>query len=452
MDYNKLMMELESCLGLETPAMESIKSKGQEKVAFEEYDEVEKELAAELGVKVPATEGVYLGEGSETYDVEDEIFNKAEGEVLPRLMEEWKKAHSGKELTEEIEEKLSDRAFNLVKRKARQLGLKIYNIKSEEKYNNIVSAIDDMDVSSILSKSSTEGVFFGKGVEVYDADDDLANKSYELADLLIEKWKKSHPNSELTERTEEKLYDRAYNLVDEEVYRLGVEDIYNIGTEEELDKIVKIIEGIDVTKLLPKPRKSAKESGEEDIVFSEEGETSEPAVEPNPEEEPDPKEIFKEQVKTFFNSLDMEPEEAMKVINEVMAEALDCGECKPEEGEEGELDIQSLDEISTAEEGCNKEPAKEECGKKEEAKEEKKEEPVSEEEGSAFEEFSAKMLNRYKSLAAKEGFGSGSKVANEGIGEISICESAIDRTSCEFNYSGENLRKMVKEAIETGII
>ena len=148
----------------------------------------------------------------------------------------------------------------------------------------------------------------------------------------------------------------------------------------------------------------------------------------------------------------MEPEEAMKVINEVMAEALDCGECKPEEDEEGELDIQSLDEISTAEEGCNKEPAKEECGKKEEAKEEKKDEPVSEEEGSAFEEFSAKMLNRYKSLAAKEGFGSKSKVANEGVGEISICESAIDRTSCEFNYSGENLRKMVKEAIEKGII
>ena len=366
MDYNKLMMELESCLGLETPAMESIKGKGQEKVAFEGYDEVEKELAAELGVEVPAKGGSNDLQKNKNYLV---VYVDQSGSNLnnPKLMEKVK-------------------------------GLAPYQ------------------------------VFYFSGEVSADRNGDLGMGTNYRA---------------VSDHIKKNGFDNVVVLTDEDI------DLDPDGEELKSLPGIKIIKDLDEMAGF----EAATKTKEEDITFLDEEETSEAMVEPNPEEEPDPKEIFKEQVKTFFNSLDMEPEEAMKVINEVMAEALDCGECKTEEGEEGgELDIQSLDEISTAEEGCSKEPAEEGCGKKEEAKEEKKEEPVSEEEGSAFEEFSAKMLNRYKSLAAKEGFGSKSKVANEGIGEISICESAIDRTSCEFNYSGENLRKMVKEAIEKGII
>ena len=71
---------------------------------------------------------------------------------------------------------------------------------------------------------------------------------------------------------------------------------------------------------------------------------------------------------------------------------------------------------------------------------------------SAFEEISSKMLNRYKSLASKS---TGKKaVAVEGLEgvEVAIDEQAIARTSGEFGYSGKNLRKMVVEAIQKGVI
>ena len=52
LDYNKIMEELENCLGLEKPAMESVSTKGV-KSATESYDEVESELAGELGLEIP---------------------------------------------------------------------------------------------------------------------------------------------------------------------------------------------------------------------------------------------------------------------------------------------------------------------------------------------------------------------------------------------------------------
>lgn len=204
--------------------------------------------------------------------------------------------------------------------------------------------------------------------------------------------------------------------------------------------------------------KKEEEPKAEDLVFEETEEMGEAKGDEDDGKgsEDDPKEIFKEAIKAFYNSLDMEPEEAIKVVNEVMAEALDCGECKVDEddGDNEELDIQSLDEIATSDESVSKEPVAEEgCSNKEEpAKEEPEEAKEETEEGQAFEEFSAKMLNRYKVLSQKEGKINKKNSATEGADEISVCESALNQTSCEFNYSGENLRKIVTEAIRNGVI
>lgn len=265
MDYNKLMKELENCLGLETSATESVNQPKPQKEAFEAYDEIEQELADDLGVKVSAEEGAYR------YNSDGTITDTVTGQI------------QGKD-----------------------------------------------------------------GIWRFPSDINKPEKKY----------------------TDPNVRDYGYNGDLPYSHMANMDNRFRGESLEEVDE----------SKI-----------GEEDITFDE-GEDK---------TEDDPKEILKEAIKAFYNSLDMEPEEAIKVVNEVMAEALDCGECKTEEGgEDDELDIQSLDEISTADEGCNKEPAEEGCSKKEEAKEEKKEEPVSEEEGSAFEEFSAKMLNRYKNLAA----------------------------------------------------
>ena len=71
----------------------------------------------------------------------------------------------------------------------------------------------------------------------------------------------------------------------------------------------------------------------------------------------------------------------------------------------------------------------------------------------AFEALSSKMLNRYSQLTHRNQLKS-KKSAEEGVSatEVKINDDAIRRVSCEFAYSGKNLRKMVAEAIKKGVI
>ena len=71
----------------------------------------------------------------------------------------------------------------------------------------------------------------------------------------------------------------------------------------------------------------------------------------------------------------------------------------------------------------------------------------------AFEALSSKMLNRYSQLTHRNQLKS-KKSAEEGVSatEVKIDDNAISRVSCEFAYSGKNLRKMVAEAIKKGVI
>lgn len=71
----------------------------------------------------------------------------------------------------------------------------------------------------------------------------------------------------------------------------------------------------------------------------------------------------------------------------------------------------------------------------------------------AFEALSSKMLNRYSQLTHRNQL-KNKKSAEEGVSatEVKIDDNAIRRVSCEFAYSGENLRKMVAEAIKKGVI
>ena len=71
----------------------------------------------------------------------------------------------------------------------------------------------------------------------------------------------------------------------------------------------------------------------------------------------------------------------------------------------------------------------------------------------AFEALSSKMLNRYSQLTHRNQLKS-KKSAEEGVSatEVKIDDNVIRRVSCEFAYSGKNLRKMVAEAIKKGVI
>lgn len=71
----------------------------------------------------------------------------------------------------------------------------------------------------------------------------------------------------------------------------------------------------------------------------------------------------------------------------------------------------------------------------------------------AFEALSSKMLNRYSQLTHRSQL-KNKKSAEEGVSasEVKIDDNVIRRVSCEFAYSGENLRKMVAEAIKKGVI
>ena len=75
MDYNKLMTELDSVLGLEKPATESVakKTKAKTEKAFEGYDDIENELARDLGlsVKEEPSEDFILEEGETQPQVDE---------------------------------------------------------------------------------------------------------------------------------------------------------------------------------------------------------------------------------------------------------------------------------------------------------------------------------------------------------------------------------------------
>lgn len=84
------------------------------------------------------------------------------------------------------------------------------------------------------------------------------------------------------------------------------------------------------------------------------------------------------------------------------------------------------------------------------------EEKLTDKEGfeASFEALTAKMLSRYSQLARTKNKNNTVKSAEEGASskEIEIDDNALRRVSCEFAYSGRNLRKLVTEALQKGII
>ena len=197
---------------------------------------------------------------------------------------------------------------------------------------------------------------------------------------------------------------------------------------------------------------------DQDLVFEEGSEETNPDPEagegesvPEGEEEQPEEELFKESVKSYLTKLleDKSPEEAKEFIGGLFGKALsevcpdDEGETdgeNPEEGSEGEVvpeeEGSSADDPGEGESGET--DADEGCG--------------DEDPEAAFESLQAKMLDRYKTLSRKK---NKKNSATEGTGTKSkpiLDETAIARTSAEFGYSGQNLRKMVAEAIEKGVI
>lgn len=203
---------------------------------------------------------------------------------------------------------------------------------------------------------------------------------------------------------------------------------------------------------------------EDDLVFDENKEEASPdegvVVNKDQDKDQDPEEsdadLFKESVKSFFNRLlnDKSPEEAKEEIGKLFGEVLsevcpECGEgCEDEEDEEDGVTPETEEEPETVEEtkpeNDEEEEADEGCCKS--SKENCEEDPEA-----AFESLRARMLSRYSSLARKK---NKKGTATEGVKADTpeLDDYAISRTSAEFGYSGKNLRKMVAEAIQKGVI
>lgn len=203
----------------------------------------------------------------------------------------------------------------------------------------------------------------------------------------------------------------------------------------------------------------AKEN-DEDLVFLDGEETSEPVEETEGQEEIDEREDLKTRLTDYFNRLVEESsrEEAKVSIGNLVDEVFG-----PDEEE-----AENEPEEEPVEENCEEEPATEGSltdkllalghEKAEEGVEvaPKEQESVgdiadSSDPDAAFEALSAKMLSRYSSLAGKTNK-TNSATEGQSATEVVIDEDALRRTSCEFNYSGHHLRRMVTEAIKKGVI
>ena len=385
-DYNKLMEELDSCLGLESSATESVKrppGPSKKRKAFEGYDDVDMEIIQAMkdspeGAPSEFSEEdlVYsedIPEGDQGMPgVEDDEGN---GEESPEV----KLADSVDCLFNNYVEsgKTPQEAADSIKDLVESAVAELYDpddeeAEADEGMGDVVTPVKEVSSHSMANRSSTESPIG------YDDP-----RFQTLEDIVVRKIQKAPMNKEY------------WNELIEDIRYRGVEEPNGSATESLISKsrLQEIYEDFwDGSGLgsNPTPEETIQYAKDYLGVYS-----------PN-------------ELKKYFGKYANPKLLAKKMLAMSESENKSAGECNSGSEDEGDSGYDP---------------------------------------DAAFEALSSKMLNRYSQLTHRNQLKS-KKSAEEGVSatEVKIDDDAIRRVSCEFAYSGKNLRKMVAEAIKKGVI
>lgn len=377
-DYNKLMEELDSCLGLESSATESVKrppGPSKKRKAFEGYDDVDMEI-------IQAMKDSPEGAPSE-FSEEDLVYSEDSPEGDQGMLEVEDGEGDGEESPEV---KLADSVDCL--------------------FNNYVESGKTPQEAADSIKDLVESAV----AELYDPDDEEAEADEGMGDVVTP------------------------------VKRVSCHSIANRSSTESLfgydDPRFQTLEDIVVRKIQKAPMD--KEYWNELIRYG-------GVEEPNRSAE---ESISKSRLQEIFedfwdgSGLGSNPtlEETIQYAKDYL-EAYSPNELKKYFGKyaDSKLLAKKMLEMHKANRSA------------EENSKTVNDDPYDPD--AAFEALSSKMLNRYSQLTHRNQL-KNKKSAEEGVSaaEVKIDDNAIRRVSCEFAYSGKNLRKMVAEAIKKGVI
>ena len=462
-DYNRLMEELDSCLGLESSATKSVKrpsGPSKKRKAFEGYDDVDMEIIQAMkdspeGAPSEFSEEdlVYSENDQGMPGVEDEEADKEESpevklaDSIDCLFNDY--VQSGK-TPQEAADSIKDLVESAV---AELYDPDDEEAEADEGMKGVVTPVREVSSHSLANRSAREsssgsknngkspspeeikvikytkkafgdlynsGLYWGDGEEgswedllgneadklnEYGLDDEENRAGYAKDKMLGVPFKTKDQV-----RTLSKNVDKAYDIVKK--YGEGVFSSDSSATESLIgydDPRFQTLEDIVVRKILKSPLdKEYKDELIEDIRT--------------------------EGVEEFMGYLD---EEANYIQDKVEAELKD----KESMNRAADAYVKSLVDDYNESNGSATESNSKTVD----------DDPYDPD--AAFEALSSKMLNRYSQLTHRNQLKS-KKSAEEGVSatEVKIDDNAIRRVSCEFAYSGKNLRKMVAEAIKKGVI
>ena len=180
----------------------------------------------------------------------------------------------------------------------------------------------------------------------------------------------------------------------------------------------------------------------------------------DPEGEKTPVEFFKESLVSFIDSLSDEIEDKEEIRNTIINlvdETLNINQDGELEAEaEAEVEGESATEETLSDKLLSlgtQDTSNEEIVDNNKGKSVQQEVgDLDKDDETAFEEMSAKMLDRYSKLSNRGQIKSNSASAGLDGTKVEIDREALNRVSCEFAYSSHHLEKMVTEAIKKGVI
>lgn len=420
-DYNKLMEELDSCLGLESSATESVKrppGPSKKRKAFEGYDDVDMEIiqamkdSPEGAPSEFSEEDLVYSEDSPEGDqgmleVED---GEGDGEESPEV----KLADSVDCLFNNYVEsgKTPQEAADSIKDLVESAVAELYDpddeeAEADEGMGDVVTPVKRVSCHSIANRSSTESLFG------YDDP-----RFQTLEDIVVRKIRKAPIDKEYKD---ELIEDTRMNGIEE---YMGYLDENADKVEEDLKDKASMNRAADAfVKSLVDDYNGSNGSATESLIS---------------------KSRLQEIYEDFWDGSGLGSNPTLEETTEYAQGYLEV--FSPKELKE------SFGPYADSEQLAKKMLAMHKANKSaEENSKTVNDDPYDPD--AAFEALSSKMLNRYSQLTHRNQL-KNKKSAEEGVSttEVKIDDNAIRRVSCEFAYSGKNLRKMVAEAIKKGVI
>lgn len=416
-DYNKLMEELDSCLGLESSATKSVKrpsGPSKKRKAFEGYDDVDLEIIQAMKDSP---------EGAPPEFSEEDLVYSEDGSGGDQGMPGVEEGEGDSEESPEI--KLADSVDCLFNN----------YIESGKTPQEAADSIKDLVESAVA--------------ELYEPDGDEEVEADEGMEDVVTPVKEVSCHS-LANRSAEESIDKSRL---EEIY----EDFFDeaeLGISPSLEEIIKYAK--DYLKR-QSPEDLKKDFGEyADPVRLAKKMLEMDKIDNGPGGKPISKARLEEIYEDFFDGSglgpDPDPEDTVEHAKDFYLIGWTPNELKRDFGPyaDPELLAKKMLEMHRAYHKAYYEgrPTNRSAEENSKAVDDDPYDP-----DAAFEALSSKMLNRYSQLTRRNQPKS-KKSAEEGVSEteVKIDDNAIRRVSCEFAYSGKNLRKMVAEAIKKGVI